>query len=111
MKPVHITIDSRDAKHTTIAIVGDGYEEILANNTMQTHSQVILPLIEEALKKHAATLADITNITVLVDHGSFTGRRVGVTIAQTLGLLLHVPVNGKPAESPIDIHYEEDKWK
>jgi len=111
MKPVHITIDSRDAKHTTITIVGDGYEEIIENDAMQTHSQVILPYIDQALQKHAATLTDIREITVLVDHGSFTGRRVGVTIAQTLGLLLHVPVNGKPAETPIDIPYEEDKWK
>ncbi len=111
MKPVHITIDSRDVKHTKITLCGVGYEEILTNMVAQTHSQVILPLIDEALKKHDATLTDIADITVLIDRGSFTGRRVGAAIAQTLGLLLHVPVNGKPAESPIEIPYEEDKWK
>ena len=111
MKTLHLTIDSRDAKKTVVTVAGDGYEEIVVSEALQAHSQVILPYIDEALKKHAATLTDIADITVLVDHGSFTGRRVGVTIAQTLGLLLHVPVNGKPAGEPIDIPYEEDKWK
>ena len=111
MKTLHLTIDSRDAKKTEISVVGDGVEEKVTSDAPQSHSQVILPYIEEALKKHAATLTDIADITVLVDHGSFTGRRVGVTIAQTLGVLLQIPVNGKPAGEPIDIPYEQDKWK
>jgi len=111
MKTLHLTIDSRDTKKTEITVVGAGISEILKSEAQQSHSQVILPFIESALKKHGATTADIKDITVLIDHGSFTGRRVGVVVAQTLGFLLGIPVNGKPAESPIDIPYEEDAWK
>jgi len=111
MKTLHLTIDSRDSKKTQILLAGDGYTEVLMNEQVTAHSQVILPFIEEALKKHDSTTADLSDITVLVDHGSFTGRRVGVIIAQTLGFLLGIPVNGKLAVEPIDIPYEEDKWK
>lgn len=111
MKTLHLTIDPRDAKKTAITVTGADITEIRISEAQESHSQVILPFIEEALKKHGHVAADIKDITVLVDHGSFTGRRVGVAIAQTLGFLLGIPVNGKPAERPIDIPYEEDKWK
>ncbi|MFZ2025249.1 MAG: hypothetical protein WAV51_03135 [Microgenomates group bacterium] len=111
MKTLHLTIDSRDAKKTNITVVGNGYTESLVNEEMTSHSQVILPFIDLALKKHGDSVSDIQDITVLVDQGSFTGRRVGVTIAQTLGYLLNIPVNGNSANEPIEIPYEQDKWK
>lgn len=39
-------------------------------------------------------LSDITEIQVKTGPGSFTGLRVGVSVAKTLGKLLHIPVNG-----------------
>ena len=68
-------------------------------------------MLEKLLEKHGKTAQDIIDVTALVDHGSFTGRRVSVAIAKSLGFLLHIPVNGKNAEEAIDIPYEEDKWK
>ncbi len=111
MKTVHLTIDPRETKKTTVTIAGNGFTETLANEEKTSHSQVILPYIAEALKKHDVTLSDIQDITVLVDHGSFTGRRVGVAIAKTLGYLLNIPVNGTFADESLEIPYEEDKWK
>ena len=58
-------------------------------------SQTVLPLIEEILTEHQLKLTDITDISVATGPGSFTGLRVGATIANALGYLLGVPVNGK----------------
>lgn len=58
-------------------------------------SQAVLPLIEEILSEQKLTLSDITEITVTTGPGSFTGLRVGATVANALGFLLGVPVNGK----------------
>ena len=58
-------------------------------------AQNVLPLIEKILKKKGANLSDLTGIKVNTGPGSFTGLKVGVTIANTLGYLLGIPVNGK----------------
>jgi len=60
-------------------------------------SQMVLPLIEELLRENNLTFTDITEITVTTGPGSFTGLRVGATVANALGYLLDVPVNGKRA--------------
>lgn len=55
----------------------------------QKTGQEPLPIIDE-LK-----LSDVTEIEVVTGPGSFTGLRVGAAVANTLGLLLDIPVNGK----------------
>ena len=60
-------------------------------------SQTTLPMIEEILAEHKLNISDITAITVAMGPGSFTGLRVGATIANALGYLLDIPVNGKKA--------------
>lgn len=58
-------------------------------------SDSLVPLIEEALRANNVKLADITEISVVAGSGSFTGLRVGAAVANALGYLLGVPVNGK----------------
>lgn len=47
-------------------------------------SSKILPIIDEGLKKSNLTLNSINNIFVVTGPGSFTGVRIGVTIAKTI---------------------------
>ena len=75
----------------------------------QEKSQKLLPFIIEVLKKEGKNLRDITDIEVNLGPGSFTGLRVGVSVANTLGWALKVPVNGRDVskgEIP-EIRYEE----
>src|SRR3990170_7114275 len=58
-------------------------------------SQKLLPFINEVLKKEGKSLKDITEIVVNTGPGSFTGLRVGVSVANTLGWVLGVLVNGR----------------
>lgn len=58
-------------------------------------SQRLLPFLAEVLEKEKTALSDISSIEVVHGTGSFTGIRVGVSVANTLGWLLQIPVNGR----------------
>jgi len=84
-----------DTAKVAIEVDGKRYEKLSQSRVMK--SQMVLPMIEEILREHKLRLTDITAITVVTGPGSFTGLRVGATVANALGYLLHVPVNGKKA--------------
>jgi len=71
-------------------------------------SQMLLPFIEELLKKENKTFKNISEIKVNTGPGSFTGLRVGVSVANALGWALGVPVNGKDLRKGevVNINYE-----
>ena len=82
-----------------------GGEEFVAD-AREKKAQMLLPFIVFTLKKKSLGFSDITEIEVVTSGASFTGIRVGVSVAQTLGYLLGIKVNGKqlPEES-LDISY------
>lgn len=65
----------------------------------------LVTTIEAALKAARAPVSSITEITVNPGPGSFIGSRAGVTVANTLGWVLGIPVNGK--RPPIAVQYQE----
>lgn len=84
-------IDTSDNQKTIVGLDSDRLEK----PTAEDKSQQVLILIDELLKKHGKTLKDLTEIEVNIGPGSFTGLRVGVAVANTLGWTLGIPVNGK----------------
>src|SRR6185312_10126528 len=79
----------------SIAIVKDG--ELLAeeNSAMAVnHSLRAMPAIEELLAKVSITPSAIDAIAVSEGPGSYTGVRIGVTIAKTLAWTLNKPLFG-----------------
>jgi tRNA threonylcarbamoyladenosine biosynthesis protein TsaB len=58
------------------------------------HGEHLAPMIASVLATAHATVADITAIGVGVGPGPFTGLRVGLVTARTLGMVLGVPVHG-----------------
>lgn len=93
--PIILFIDTSEIYTAKVAVDIDGarFEKISDSKVLK--SQMVLPLIEGLLAEHKATLSDITTIEVVLGPGSFTGLRVGTTIANALGYLLGVSVNGK----------------
>ena len=83
-------------------------EERFEADSREEKSQKLLPFIDELLKKKDKKIEDITEIEVNTGPGSFTGLRVGVSVANTLGWVLGVPVNGKDLRKGqmVDIKYE-----
>lgn len=93
----------------------DGKKDKLVKK-QQYGSQVLLPMIVQLLNKNNLTLNDLTAVEVNTGPGSFTGTRVGVTVANTLGFALNLPVNGLPRfragkKGKIVLpKYEKSKW-
>lgn len=81
----------------TVAIMED--EQTVAEYTVnykKTHSQTLLPMIDEIVEMVDADLSDVDAIAVAGGPGSFTGLRIGSATAKGLGLalgkpLIHVP--------------------
>ena len=62
----------------------------------KTHSQTLLPMIDEVVRMTDLDLSEINAIAVSGGPGSFTGLRIGSATAKGLGLaldkpLIHVP--------------------
>lgn len=99
-------IDTSSSEKIIIGINKKRFE----TNARRGTSQKLLAFIDEILKKEKVTLKEIDEIKINTGPGSFTGLRVGVSVANTLGWSLKVPVNGKDiskGETP-DIKYS---WK
>jgi tRNA threonylcarbamoyladenosine biosynthesis protein TsaB len=88
-------IDTSDNKLIKVGLQIDDKKYLVEQIVDKRRAQVVLPLLEQLLQKHKLTLQNITKIEVNPGPGSFTGLRVGVSIANALGFLLKIPVNGK----------------
>ena len=91
-----LKIDTSNNKLITVQLENNGklLEEISSDSKI-LKSQAVLPLIDKLLKNNHLELSDLEEITVFEGPGSFTGLRVGVSIANALGFLLQIPVNNK----------------
>ena len=58
-------------------------------------AQIVLPMIDQIITANKIKIQDLTAIEVDRGPGSFTGLRVGISVANTLGFVLQIPVNGK----------------
>ena len=68
----------------SVAIIED--EKIIASsfvNVKLTHSQTLMPMVENTLKASQTSLSDIEGFAISYGPGSFTGIRIGITIAKT----------------------------
>lgn len=83
-------------------------DEKFETEARKDKSQKLLPEIDKLLKKKKKTVSDISEIEVNTGPGSFTGLRVGVSVANTLGWVLGIPVNGKDLRKGevVEIRYE-----
>jgi tRNA threonylcarbamoyladenosine biosynthesis protein TsaB len=72
---------------------GDVVAERASEETMR-HGEQLAPLMEQVLADAGATRLDVTAVAVGVGPGPYTGLRVGLVSARTLGFVLDVPVYG-----------------
>lgn len=94
-KTIILSIDTSEINTAKVAVRLDGKRFEKTSESRVMKSQMVLPLIETLLREHKIHVSDITEIQVATGPGSFTGLRVGATVANALGYLLDIPVNGK----------------
>ena len=76
--------------------VADGAQVLAERSTVDArrHGELLAPAIEAVLDQAGVARGDIDRIAVGVGPGPFTGLRVGLVTARTLGAVLGVPVLG-----------------
>jgi tRNA threonylcarbamoyladenosine biosynthesis protein TsaB len=102
---ITLFIDTSNNKEVTVSLEVDGKKQSKTRDVGRTRSQVILPLITELLQENTLTQIGIQKIYVETGPGSFTGLRVGVAVANTLGLILQVPINDNPVGTLVEPVY------
>lgn len=100
---MRLYIDTSDRETITVGIGDKRFKTEAKENA----SQKLLGFIEEVLKKEGQNIKDISEIEVATGPGSFTGLRVGVSVANAIGWALGIPVNGKDLRKgeTVDIKY------
>lgn len=77
----------------SVAIVSE--DILLAEYTVnykKTHSQTLLPMLDEIIQMVELDLSEVDAIAVTAGPGSFTGLRIGSATAKGLGLVLKKPI-------------------
>lgn len=95
-----LALDSSGLVASVAVVEWDSKESVIvAEYTVdykKTHSQTLLPMLDEIVKMTELDLNEIDGIAVAAGPGSFTGLRIGSATAKGLGLalgkpLLHIP--------------------
>lgn len=60
------------------------------------HTVELAPAIEETLAKAGQTTQSLTLLAVAIGPGSFTGLRIGLSVAKGMALACHLPIIGIP---------------
>lgn len=63
-------------------------------NTKKTHSQKLMPMIENMLKFSDLDIKEIDAIAICVGPGSFTGLRIGMATAKAMAHVNNIPLIG-----------------
>jgi tRNA threonylcarbamoyladenosine biosynthesis protein TsaB len=90
----YLTIDTT-TKVIALALAENG--KLIAEgflNTGKTHSERLIPMIDQLLKTAAWSMKELDFLGVVRGPGSFTGIRIGIATAQGLAQVLKLPVCG-----------------
>ena len=90
-----------------LALLKDG--KIIDKRVIESnkHSENTIPLLEEMLTFNNITCDDLESIIVITGPGSFTGVRIGVVIAKTIGYTKSIKVKGISFLQAVALKYDK----
>ena len=91
---------------SSVAVATD--KKLLAELTLQTkltHSEVLMPHIEQILSMTKVKKNELDAIAVSIGPGSFTGLRIGLATAKTIAYALDIPIIGVSTLAALAYHY------
>ncbi len=87
----------------------DGKKEYrIIEDSPKGHSEIMVPSLEKLLKDNSIDVGIIDLIVVVVGPGSFTGVRIGVTVAKTLAYDLNIPIKTITSLEAYGVSTDED---
>lgn len=104
-------IDTSKREKVVVGVDGEMFETEATNDKSQKLLKFIDEVLEKSSKRRSASarkLEEVSEIEVNLGPGSFTGLRVGVSVANAVGWVLNVPVNGKNVkkDGPVEPVYK-----
>lgn len=106
-KKTILIIDTSNSEEISVGIKINKQMTILKSKSEKYRAQMVLPLMEKILKKKKLKIQDLTGIKINRGPGSFTGLKVGLTIANTLSWVLQIPINNYKIGKIVTPKYEE----
>lgn len=99
---MRLFIDTSDNKKTIVSLGG----KVLASTSGINRAQEVVKLLDQ-LVLESAKIEEISEVEVVTGPGSFTGLRVGTAVANAVGFVLGVTVNGKNVlkDGPVEPKY------
>ena len=88
----YLFIDSATATLVVAIVIDDKVSYIYNKEAGKDMSNVIMPVIDEAFQQSGLTPQEIDKIFISTGPGSFTGIRVGLTVAKTMAWALNIPI-------------------
>ena len=85
-------IDTHDSDIRLALILDKKILKEITNKEKLDHSTVCMPTLIKLMDDCQKTVYDLSDIVVVNGPGSFTGERIGVTIAKTLAYTLNIPI-------------------
>ena len=76
----------------SVAVIEDN--KLICEYTIKTHSQKLMPMIENMLNLSDLNVCEIDAIAVCEGPGSFTGLRIGMATAKAIAHVNDIPVIG-----------------
>lgn len=95
-----ITVAVHDGDRVLASVAGEG---------AMAHGEWLAPFISKAMAEAGVAMADLTDVAVGVGPGPFTGLRVGVVTALTLGSTLGLKTHGVCSLDIIAAQVESDR--
>ena len=88
----YLLIDTATTNLVVAIIINGEIVYIYNNNDGHDTSSKMMPILAEAFSNAKLKLQDIDKIFVVNGPGSFTGIRVGLTVAKTMAYALNIPI-------------------
>ena len=87
-----LALDSSGLVASVAYLEEDKIKGLININYQKTHSQTLLPMLDEMVKTLEINLDELDCLACANGPGSFTGLRIGSATAKGLGLALNIPI-------------------
>ena len=87
-----LAIESSSSLCSVALAVGDNVVDVKVEDGKRTHTQFMLPFVDELLQSNNVTVSDLSAIAFSAGPGSFTGIRLATSVAKSLAYAANIPV-------------------